>query len=106
MPRFHDVNGRPISIKKPKLPDIEDEDLWQYPRREYIEHNFPDLIMNFLKDRNCCSFIELKEHLTNKGVPTDLGYISKGIDELVAVGKVKRIRNLSGDSTIIVTQSL
>ncbi|HNS42740.1 MAG TPA: hypothetical protein PKN22_08270 [Taishania sp.] len=69
----------------------EDEDnLWE-ERQEYINSNYPDMILSIIQVEETTTFDKIKVILDEYGIATDLGFVLKGVDELVKLGKIEKL---------------
>lgn len=80
---FKNTKGKVIQQKrKMASSEIDDIDLWELPRQEYLQYNYPTLIFEIIKTNKCIKYEKIKDILHMKGYPTDLGYVFAGLNEL------------------------
>lgn len=68
----------------------EDEDNLWGERQEYINSNYPDMILSIIQVEEITTFDKIKVILDEHDVATDLGFILKGVDELIKLNKIEK----------------
>lgn len=99
---FKNANGKLVIRYRIPSPDavlFDDSDLWETPTPEYRAWNFPDMILSIVEVKKRTNYSFIAQVLAEHNVPIDLGYVVRGIDELVESGKIERIR---GQDSILV----
>lgn len=85
------------SLVKYRIPLIstlvieEDEDNLWGERQEYTNSNYPDMILSIIEVEKVTTFDKIKVILDKNKIATDLGFILKGVDELVKLNKIEKI---------------
>ncbi len=69
----------------------DDEDNLWGERQEYINSNYPDMILSIIQVEETTTFDKIKVILDEYGIATDLGFVLKGVDELVKLGKIEKL---------------
>lgn len=80
---FKNTQGKVIQQKRRDAnSEINDTDLWELPRQEYLQYHYPKLILEIIKKNKTIKYEKIKYILHMKGYPTDLGYVFAGLNEL------------------------
>lgn len=69
----------------------DDEDNLWGERQEYINSNYPDMILSIIQVEEITTFDKIKIILDKYGIATDLGFVLKGVDELIKLNKIEKI---------------
>jgi len=75
------------------VPQLDDNNLWDLPRPEYLAYNYPDMVLSIIEVHKTISYERIKEILKEFNIPTDLGYVLTAIDTLILQNKIKKLQN-------------